>query len=59
MSPSGLTPHTPWTVTSTSENIRFYFFYFFHFLAVGSMWYIKLTHVSFWAHVKIVHHIVL
>ena len=39
----------------------FYFlvFLFFHFLVVGSVRYIKLTHVSFWLHVKVASRIIL
>ena len=38
----------------------FYFlvFLFLHFLVFGSVWYIKLTHVGFRAHVKIASKIV-
>ena len=55
-----LTPRIPRTVTDTSELIRFYFlvFSFPHFLVDGSVRYIKLTCVSFWAHVKIASRIV-
>jgi len=47
----------PGLFTNTSEHIRFLVFLFFHFLAVGSVWLIKLTHVSFWLHFKIASHI--
>ena len=59
-SSSGLTTWIPETFTDTSEHIRFYFLvFFFHFLVVGSMRWIKLTHVGFRAHVKIASRIVL
>ena len=43
---------------SISLNYLFTFFIFSHFLVVGSVPQIKLTYVSFWAHVKIASHIV-
>jgi len=48
--------YSPRLFTVTSEHICFLLFSFFvlHFLVVGSVRYIKLAHVGFRAHVKIV-----
>jgi len=45
----------PGLFADTSEHIRFllFSFLFLHFLVVGSVRYIKPTHVGFWLHVKI------
>ena len=51
----------PHTFTVTSEHIRFLLFRFLsvlQFLVVGSVRYIKLTHLGFRAHVKIASRIV-
>ena len=54
----------PGLFTDTSDKFwaysfyTFYFFSVFHFLVFASVWQIKLTYVSFWAHVKIASRIV-
>ena len=50
----------PQTFTVSSEQIRLYFLVFsvLHFLVVFTVWYIKLIHVGFRAHVKIASRIV-
>jgi len=59
-SSSRLTPQIPRTVYRYFWAIRFLRFSFsvFLFLVVGSVLLIKLTHVGFWAHVKIASRIV-